>query len=72
MGETDTPEGLLDYEQLISCTKPADMGAAGGDDLAGIFYTGGTTGFPKGVMLSHAGILHSSLYGTVDLGAETG
>jgi long-chain acyl-CoA synthetase len=25
----------------------------GGEDLAGIFYTGGTTGFPKGVMLSH-------------------
>ncbi len=26
------------------------------DDLAGIFYTGGTTGLPKGVMLSHGNL----------------
>jgi long-chain acyl-CoA synthetase len=31
----------------------ADMGV---DDLAGINYTGGTTGHPKGVMLSHGGM----------------
>jgi long-chain acyl-CoA synthetase len=32
----------------------ADMGP---DDLAGINYTGGTTGHPKGVMLSHGGMV---------------
>jgi len=33
----------------------------GGQELAGIFYTGGTTGFPKGVMLTHANMVTSAL-----------
>src|SRR5690606_33884282 len=40
---------------LAAAAEPrAEHGGAG--ELAGIFYTGGTTGLPKGVMLSHGNL----------------
>jgi acyl-CoA synthetase (AMP-forming)/AMP-acid ligase II len=55
-GDGPAPDGTLDYEDLIAAAEPAEDPRRGGDELAGLFYTGGTTGFPKGVMLSHANL----------------
>ncbi|GAA3528465.1 long-chain fatty acid--CoA ligase [Amycolatopsis ultiminotia] len=62
MGDGPPPlEGALGFEDLIAATAPLTDSVRGGAALAGLFYTGGTTGFPKGVMLSHANILISAL-----------
>ncbi|HWM87033.1 MAG TPA: AMP-binding protein, partial [Kofleriaceae bacterium] len=60
-GDAPAPAGTLDYEALLAENEPVEDAIRGGDDLAGIFYTGGTTGFPKGVMLTHANLLTSAL-----------
>ena len=46
------------YEAFIAGAAPADFpDHIGEEDLAGLFYTGGTTGTSKGVMLTHRNLI---------------
>lgn len=62
------PNTLLDYEQEIAKAQAIADANRSGEDLAALFYTGGTTGKAKGVMLSHNNFIANSMTAIINLG----
>lgn len=61
MGDSELPPGLISFEDLVEDSTPVPPSGRCGDDLVGLFYTGGTTGKSKGVMLSHRNLTYNVL-----------
>ena len=59
----DPAAGSQSLEALMKAAEPgAPPAALSGDETLGIFYTSGTTGTPKGVMISHANVLANAAF----------
>ncbi|MFC0315915.1 long-chain-fatty-acid--CoA ligase [Gordonia phosphorivorans] len=67
-GDGSCPPDCHDFEALLTGDRTPVIVAAGGDDTAGIFYTGGTTGRPKGVELTHANLVANAKHALISLG----
>jgi acyl-CoA synthetase (AMP-forming)/AMP-acid ligase II/AcrR family transcriptional regulator len=61
-------EGFEGFSALMQAEPLGIPHAAAEEDVAALMYTSGTTGKPKGVMLSHLNIVHSVMHYALAMG----
>jgi long-chain acyl-CoA synthetase len=66
------PEHALSFDRLLAQAPLAACVPVEEDGVAVIMYTSGTTGFPKGAMLTHLNVVHSVLHYAQALALERG
>jgi long-chain acyl-CoA synthetase len=64
--------GSTSFDKLSAVDAAPARAVVTEDDVFGILYTSGTTGRPKGAMLTHLGAIHSSLHWAECLKLERG
>jgi acyl-CoA synthetase (AMP-forming)/AMP-acid ligase II len=57
IGTRECPDGYVGWETLLQGESGIALPEVSVSDIAIIYYTGGTTGLPKGVMLAHSQVL---------------
>ncbi|WP_068402122.1 long-chain-fatty-acid--CoA ligase [Kribbia dieselivorans] len=66
-GAQECPADCDSLEAMMTADVPAREVAVGGDDVAGVFYTGGTTGRQKGALLTHANLVANAKHALICL-----
>ncbi|MCH2191295.1 MAG: long-chain fatty acid--CoA ligase [Gammaproteobacteria bacterium] len=68
---SDDAEGWVNMDAAIDKAEPlTDMVSVNQDDVCMIMYTSGTTGLPKGAMLTHGNILWNNVNASMAFGGD--